>query len=135
MALVTKENEEMRKKLRRLLKEKGQFNNLFEELMKKLTKGKRIMADIVEQSRQEFQKRFESHSILLRNYMIKMCYIFLKSYFYSCMANTPFSEVKIFIDITHKSLNSCAHFNSCVPYTVSLSKMLTNHDSFMVLKA
>ncbi|XP_054260178.1 outer dynein arm-docking complex subunit 1-like [Macrosteles quadrilineatus] len=59
LASTINENKEMRAKLQQLLKQKGQFNKLFEELMAKLNKGKRVMAEIVEQSRIEFQKRDE----------------------------------------------------------------------------
>ncbi|XP_054263796.1 outer dynein arm-docking complex subunit 1-like [Macrosteles quadrilineatus] len=61
LAMVIKSNEEMRSKLQRLIKEKGQFNKLFGELMEKLTKGKGIMVDIVERSRQNFKKRDDVH--------------------------------------------------------------------------
>uniref|UniRef100_A0A1B6LB33 ODAD1 central coiled coil region domain-containing protein n=1 Tax=Graphocephala atropunctata TaxID=36148 RepID=A0A1B6LB33_9HEMI len=53
------ENAELRKRMQQLFKSKSHFNELFEELVHKLDKGKRIMKDIVEQSQIQLKKRDE----------------------------------------------------------------------------
>lgn len=58
LSIVIKHNEELRNKIALQLKNKTRFNDLFEELILKLNRGKVILVQIADQSKAVFKKRY-----------------------------------------------------------------------------
>lgn len=89
---IITENQKLRQEINHLLTERGRFNNMFQQLVGKLNSGKKVLMDLIEQSTNAYDKRYEINIHLNGNFCFKIS--LKKNYFYREEALTKLEALR-----------------------------------------